>query len=159
MVCKFCASVTVPLKFPTKLVAVTVPNPEIFVRVPPKATVLVPRVIELFTNAEFGILVSPAPDPLKVPAVTEVRPAKVRTVTPKVIVVVPIVIELLTNAVFGMLARPAPDPLNCVAVRTPVLGLNNKLLFTEADTLLLPVIELLKSRLKLVFVTTDVKLT
>ena len=67
----------------------------------------------------------PVNAPTNVVDVTELNPASVVPVPPNAIFVKPIVIELFVNAPFGILVNPAPDPANCVAVKIPVLGLND----------------------------------
>ncbi len=78
--------------------------------------------------------------PTKVVEVTEVRPAKVVAVAPKLMAVEPIVMLELVSAEFGIEVKPAPDPLNCVAVKTPVKGLNWYLVLLTYSVVKLPAV-------------------
>ena len=83
-------------------------------------------------------LALPVKAPTNVVDVTEVKPAIVVAVPPKLIAVEPTVIDELLSAELGMDVRPAPDPLNCVAVNTPVEGLNWSLVELVYSVLRLP---------------------
>ena len=90
---------------------------------------LVSSVIAMFVAfvavvALVAVLALPVKAPTKVVDVTEVRPANVVTVAPNATEVEPMVTLELTIAALGIDVRPAPEPLNCVAVKTPVDGLN-----------------------------------
>ena len=93
------------------------------------AFVLVSSVIAVFVAfvavvAVVAVEALPVKAPTKVVEVTEVSPAIVVAVAPKLMAVEPIVTLELVSAELGIDVRPAPDPLNCVAVKTPVEGLN-----------------------------------
>ena len=90
---------------------------------------LVSSVIAVFVAlvadvALVAVLALPVKAPTKVVDVTETKPAMVVADEPKLMAVEPIVMLELVRAELGIEVRPAPDPLNCVAVKTPVEGLN-----------------------------------
>jgi hypothetical protein len=93
------------------------------------AFVVVSSVIAVFVAfvavvAVVAVLALPFKAPTNVVDVTELNPASVVELDPKLMAVEPIVMLELVSAEFGIEVNPAPEPLNCVAVKTPVEGLN-----------------------------------
>ena len=74
--------------------------------------------------ALVAVLALPVKAPTNVVDVTEVSPAIVVAEPPKLIAVEPTVMLEFVSAELGIEVNPAPEPVNCVAVKTPVEGLN-----------------------------------
>ena len=111
-------AVVAVVALPLNVVAVTVPNPAIFVSVPPNDTADVPNVmLPLPTNALLGIDVRPEPLPVNVVADTEVKLDNAVIDVPNDTAVDPIVIELLARFALAM----APANIVFVIVPTPVV--------------------------------------
>ena len=85
-------------------------------------------------------LALPVKAPTNVVLVTDVSPAMVVALDPKLMAVDPTVIDELLRAELGIDVKPAPDQLNCVAVNTPVDGLNCNLVELVYSVLRLPAV-------------------
>ena len=102
--------------------------------------------------AVVALLAFPVKAPTNVVLVTDTRPAIVVADDPNEIAVVPTVTLELLSAELGIDVSPAPDPLNCVAVNTPVLGLNCSLVLDVYSVLRLPAVWLANNGYRVPFV-------
>ena len=106
---------------------------------------LVSSVIAVFVAfvavvALVAVLALPVKAPTNVVDVTEVNPAIVVAEPPKLIAVEPTVMLELVSAELGIEVNPAPEPVNCVAVKTPVEGLNWYLVEDTYSVVKLPLV-------------------
>jgi hypothetical protein len=85
-------------------------------------------------------LAFPVNAPTKVVDVTELKPAIVVAEPPKLIAVEPTVMLEFVSAELGIEVNPAPEPANCVAVKTPVEGLNWYLVDATYSVVKLPLV-------------------
>ena len=102
--------------------------------------------------AVVALLALPVKAPTNVVLVTDTSPAIVVADDPNEMAVDPTVMLELLSAELGMDVSPAPDPLNCVAVNTPVLGLNCSLVLLVYSVVRFPAVWLANNGYRVPFV-------